>query len=338
VSEGIGYGMLIAVYMNDQSLFDNLWQYEQANLDSSTGLMNWAPNGTDPTQCNGPATDADEDMAFALVMADKQWGGPQGSTKYATAAQAQIQAIWHYEITAWKWVAAGKSKDQMGWADKSQLNPSYFAPAYYRTFASTKVDPKACAQGVDPSTANPSCDGWWGVIDQSYATINDALANGNQSNGLVPGWCNDSNGSPCTATANASSYQPFSYQYDSCRTPFRVGLDAAWNGYAAAQTYVDKTSSFFAPIGAAQIVDGYNLDGTPKAANPGGHSAAFVGPATVGAMSVAGDQAFVDDGYALLAQGNAFVGGEYYDSSWTVMSLLMLTGNFLDYTQETPAH
>jgi hypothetical protein len=30
------------------------------------------------------------------------------------------------------------------------------------------------------------------------------------------------------------------------------------------------------------------------------------------------------------------IGGEYYDGSWTVLSLLMMTGNFLDYTQEQP--
>jgi hypothetical protein len=26
------------------------------------------------------------------------------------------------------------------------------------------------------------------------------------------------------------------------------------------------------------------------------------------------------------------VGGTYYDESWTVLSLLMMTGNFIDYT------
>ncbi|MES1207707.1 MAG: glycosyl hydrolase family 8, partial [Pseudomonadota bacterium] len=41
VSEGIGYGMIIAVYMGDQALFDNLWKYEQLHLDSN-GLMNWS--------------------------------------------------------------------------------------------------------------------------------------------------------------------------------------------------------------------------------------------------------------------------------------------------------
>jgi endo-1,4-beta-D-glucanase Y len=347
VSEGIGYGMLIAVYMDDQSLFDDLWQYEQTQLDnggsgaSGTGLMNWAPgpNAQGPG-CTGPATDADEDMAYALVMADKQWGGKGALQKsYNELASAQIQAIWKYEVSNYRWITAGRSKDQMGWADNTQENISYFAPSYYRVF--NQVDPLHCAAGVDPSKANPPCDGWQAAIDQSYKTITDALnaANKNQSNGLVPGWCNDSSGSTCTA----ASMQPFNYQYDACRTPFRVGLDSCLNAYSAAQSYVGMSSSFFAPIGAAQIADGYNLDGTPNAAHPDGgpggmHSAAFVGPATVGAMSVAADQAFVDDGYALLVQDNAFVGGEYYDSSWTVLSLLMLTGNFLDYTQETPQH
>ena len=40
VSEGIGYGLVIAVYMNDQTLFDNIWKYEQLHLDGN-GLMNW---------------------------------------------------------------------------------------------------------------------------------------------------------------------------------------------------------------------------------------------------------------------------------------------------------
>ncbi|HTB58830.1 MAG TPA: glycosyl hydrolase family 8, partial [Polyangia bacterium] len=34
VSEGIGYGMVIAVYMGDHTLFDNLWKYEQLHTDS----------------------------------------------------------------------------------------------------------------------------------------------------------------------------------------------------------------------------------------------------------------------------------------------------------------
>ena len=43
VSEGISYGMLFAVYMNDKTTFDALWKYEQKHLNTH-GLMNWHIN------------------------------------------------------------------------------------------------------------------------------------------------------------------------------------------------------------------------------------------------------------------------------------------------------
>jgi len=44
VSEGMAYGMLFAVYMNDKATFDALWKYEQKFLDPM-GLMHWHING-----------------------------------------------------------------------------------------------------------------------------------------------------------------------------------------------------------------------------------------------------------------------------------------------------
>lgn len=341
VSEGIGYGMLVAVYMNDETLFDNLWLYEQQNLDQN-GLMNWAPDGSG-NGCGGAATDADEDMAFALVMADRQWGG-QGMLKqsYEDSAIAQIQKIWDTEVFNWTWLRAGDGD----WATNANINISYLAPAYYRVFA--QVDPLTCPQGtsvMDASTpkwgdaGNQFCDRWWGVLDQAYASISDSLnsSNGNASNGLVPGWCNDQNAGSCPAAAG----EPFNYQYDACRTPFRIGIDWCWNGETRAQSYLAQISSFFSGVGAANIVDGYGLNGMPQPATmlPDGGvplAAPFVGPAAVGAMSSSTYQQFLNQAYGLVATDDLFVGGEYYSSSWTVMSLLMMTGSFLDYTQETP--
>jgi hypothetical protein len=67
--------------------------------------------------------------------------------------------------------------------------------------------------------------------------------------------------------------------------------------------------------------------------HPGAHSAAFVGPAGVGAMSAPGYASFVHDAYAGVATRTYLVGGTYYEDSWTAMSLLMMTANFLDYTK-----
>ncbi len=323
VSEGIGYGMLIAVVMNDQQLFDGLWKYEQQFLDQY-GLMNWyiKPDGSGPdTGGTGGATDADEDMAFALIMADKQWGG-QGSLgqSYLALAKSQITNVWNHEIINSQVIGPGDA-----WGDWSTLNISYFATSYYPIFA--KVD-------------SDSSHVWGTVASTCYDVIANTLnsANGNQSNGLVPAWASCSSTS-CSPNANAFGNQPgqapTNYQYDSCRVPFRIGLDYCWNGNPSAQGYLAKTSAFFSAIGASEIVDGYALNGTAQPVTPQaspGTSAAFIGPAAVGAMSSSSFLSFVNDAYASVATLQDMTGGTYYDDSWMMLSLLAMTGNFFDYT------
>jgi endo-1,4-beta-D-glucanase Y len=313
VSEGIAYGMLNAVYMNDQPLFDELWKYEQLWLDDN-GLMDWHINAAGTQRLGtGAASDADEDMAWALLMADRQWGGRGSlSSTYLELARRQIDLIWQHEIHEGKLMKPG---DQ--WGDWDTINPSYFAPSYYRVFGE-----------VTGRTAE-----WQAVIKTVYDTIDNTLnaTNGNTTNGLVPAWCT-SQGAPRSVFAGA----PTHYQYDSCRTPFRIALDYCLRGEPRAKTYVTKTSQFFSAIGARSIVDGYNLDGTPRPANSSGQSAAFVGPAAVGAMADPAYLSLLEEGYAAVATYELLVGGEYYDGSWTMLSLLMLSGNFLDYTQHQP--
>jgi endo-1,4-beta-D-glucanase Y len=330
VSEGIGYGMLIAVYMNDQSLFDDLWKYEQLHLGKcppaagacpSMQLMDWNISADGSTAVGtGAATDADEDMAFALVMADRQWGGQGSLAKtYLKYAIDQITAVWVLEVYQSNLIKPGT------WGDNTTVNVSYFAPAYYRVF-------KAVGGTLpigDSGAWNPN---WDATIDTAYNTIDSSLnaANGNQTNGLVPAWCTTA-GVP-NSNAIMPNGNPTNYQYDSCRTPFRIALDWCWNGEMRAQKYVAKTSGFFSAIGARNIVDGYGLNGMPQAQNPGKLSAAFIGPAGVGAMSSPSYQSFVDDAYAAVATRTLLAGGAYYEDSWTVMSLLTMTANFLNYS------
>jgi endo-1,4-beta-D-glucanase Y len=313
--------MLLAVYMNDQTLFDDLWQYEQQFLDQY-GLMDWniKADGSGATAGGGgPATDADEDMAFALVMADKQWGGKGKLSKnYIDIAKDTITNVWNNEIYDYKYLKPWPT------ADSSTINLSYFAPAYYKLFA--KIDTK--------NTAN-----WTTTVDTMYTVLNASLnsSNGNTDNGLVPAWC-DSGGKPNGgAFGPTGGPSPTNYQYDSCRTPFRIGMDWCWNGETRAQAYVAKTSKFFSGITVAKMVDGYDLNGTPHAqyqtgANASIQSSAFIGPAGVGAMGNATYQSFLNDAYTVVAGRTALVGGTYYEDSWMVLSLLMMTANFLDYT------
>jgi endo-1,4-beta-D-glucanase Y len=314
VSEGIGYGMILAVVMDDQALFDDFWKYEQKYVNEH-GLMNWevGPDGNVTMQGKGAATDADEDIAWALALADKKWGG-KGSlaTDYLTLAKQQIERIWNHEVDHGRGelLLAGDS-----WGEAVPFNPSYFAPNQYRLFAKISGN-----------------SGWNKVIDKGYEMLNKTLtsANGNLDNGLVPAWTNDA-GVPTPAFMNA----PTHYQYDSARTPFRIGLDYCDFGEPRAKAYLAKTSTFFSGIGAANIVDGYSLNGMPRAENtmPAGiQSALFVGAPGVGAMSDARFQSFMNDTYKLLTTKEMLPPSYYFNLSWQAFSLLMMTGNLFDYT------
>jgi endo-1,4-beta-D-glucanase Y len=320
VSEGIGYGMILSVFMDDQGLFDDLWKYSQIHLNAN-GLMIWfidasGQPGIEDTATNrrasGSATDADEDMAWALAQAAQKWGGRGSlSDTYANLARAMMGRIIACERdTRYDMLNAGDS-----WGTVFAWNPSYFAPNQYRLFA--KLD--------TPNTA-----AWNAIISKGYQVL---AASQNSSTGLVPAWT-DVNGSPA---APYGTTMPTHYQYDATRVPFRIGQDYCDNGDSRAKTILAKLTTFFSGIGAANIVDGYELVGTPKPENTsptGVQAAAFLGPAGVGAMSTT-NQAFVDGIYTrLLTQPDSLMlpKSHYYNLSWKVFTMLMMSGNLFDYT------
>ena len=312
VSEGIGYGMLAAVYMNDQPTFDKLWQYAQHWLDGN-GLMNWYINAAGMMPLGtGAAADGDEDMAFALLLADKRWGGSGTlAQSYLLSATHLIDLIWQFEVDHTR---ADVLTPGDGFAGGAIINISYFAPAFYRAFG------RATNQ-----TAN-----WNRVVESTYTVIAQTLntANGNATNGLVPAW------STPAGVPQAPAGLPIHHQLDSCRTPFRLAQDYCWNNEPRALRYLQAISGFYSTVGATNIVDGYDLNGTPhpQFASVGNQSAAFVGPAGVGAIATPAFTTLRDQAYAAVATLGLLAGSQYYNESWTVLSLIMMTGQMDDLT------
>ena len=284
VSEGIGYGMLFAVYMNEKDTFDGLWKYAQKSLDS-TGLMNWHLNSDGSVASGGQnsATDGDEDMGFALVMADKQWGGYTSAAKDFLGKMAQND-----------FASDGTIKGGDKYANA--VNPSYLAPAYYRTFAVYTGDAT-----------------WTTILEKSYALLQMAT---NSTTGLVPDWSVPAGRGP-------------DYKYDAARTPFRIALDACWNNEKRAVTFSQGIAKFFANIGVMNIMDGYNVSsGMAISTNV---NSTFIGPAGVSGMA-GGQMKLVEDAYAFVADAATKGTDSYYNLSWAMFSTLMMTGNFVDLT------
>lgn len=292
VSEGIGYGMLLSVYLNDQPTFDGLWTYARARRNDN-GLMNWRSDATGEVTGTGGATDADQDMAYALVMAARQWGG----AGYLAEARELIDRIWDHEVDH-KRGDVLKPGDK--WGDADVTLPSYFSPAYYRVFARL--------------TGRKD---WLRVVDTSYELL-DRVAG---PHGLAPE----------QVSYTGDTVEPH-YLFNSCRIPWRLGMDYCLHGDERAHAYLTKLSGFFSKIGAEQIVEGYDRYGRPLSEDT--LVMAFVGPAAVGAMVSDEFQDLVDGGWnrvvALQQDPQAY---NYYHATLGLLALVFLSGNFLDYTQ-----
>ena len=209
-SEGIGYGMLLAVAFDDQPTFDQLWAYYKAARNAN-GLMNWKMNactGT-PYEQNG-ASDGDLDTAMALVQADRRWGG------YTADANELLGAIRTYETMECGGITVLRPGDAWGLeCSTGNLNPSYFCPGYYRAFAVYQPDAAAF---------------WNKFADDSITLLLDYQQ---EAGGALMGeW------------AYTDRLADTSYGYNACRTPWRVAVDYAWWGTAGAQTYLANVAAY----------------------------------------------------------------------------------------------
>ncbi|WDF59766.1 glycosyl hydrolase family 8 [Flavobacterium sp. KACC 22758] len=300
VSEGIGYGMLLSVYMADKTLFDGLWLYYKDNVNSNK-VMNWKINGCSGTIGQNGATDAELDAAFALIVADYQWASA-GTINYKNDATALISAIKNHEVEANTYVL--KPGDQFG---GSQItNPSYFSPAYYRVFGTFTND-----------TAF-----WNQVAAKSYTIINNNLTQNNAVGGLVSDWCEASGAYSSQAGGYANGGKM--YTYDAARTPWRIAVDYLWHGNADAKAYAKKSSDFVRVNlgGSSNIKDGYNQNGSVSGQ---WHNATFVGAFACAAMA-GENQNHLDASYTDLKNLNE--PNSYFNHTLKTLYSFLLTGNF----------
>lgn len=307
VSEGIAYGMILAATFHDRGTFDALWAYSQEWLDKN-GLMHWYidPTGT-KVLGEGAATDSDEDIAWALLLAHDRWDLPDGPFSYLDLAKEQIDRVWRHEIDHDRNFLLMPG-DQ--WTTPGIFNPSYFAPNQYRDFGA----------------ATGNTEGWNRVIDTGYAILERCAHRQHRAepNGLVPAWCLE-DGSPVAPFAGA----PLHHQYDSARTPYRIGQDWLWHEEPRARSYLDAALPFLTSKGVHGVVDGYNLDGSespdPDSRHPR-RSAVFTGCAAVGSIGDQTSIAFASEAATALATGTWTTRSLYYNLSWSALCLGMLSG------------
>ncbi|MBA3550591.1 hypothetical protein H0W32_00035 [Patescibacteria group bacterium] len=265
-SEGQSYAMLRAIWLDDKETFDKTWQWTKDNLQREDDMLfSWLfgmrADGTFGilTDKGGEntATDADTDIALALIFASARWN----QQNYLGDAVVIINSIWENEVA----MVQGKPYLVANNLEKNApknmvINPSYFSPYAYRIFA--KVDGN---------------HDWMALVDTSYEvlekSIESPLDTGSSAN-LPPDWIfmNKTTGALSAPTGNNLTTN---MSYDALRIPFRLALDYQWFDEPRAKEILSKMSFLSTEWNNHAIIyTGYSHSGEPVYKN---QSAAFYG-------------------------------------------------------------
>lgn len=134
VSEGQAYAMLLAVVAGDRQRFHRVWNWAATNLRRSDGLFAWRwSDGSvvDPQ----PASDADLDAAYALLLAWERFG--DGGSRIEALRVGEAILSEHTTVVEDRRVLAAGP-----WAigEPVVLNPSYFFPSAYDALVAASGD------------------------------------------------------------------------------------------------------------------------------------------------------------------------------------------------------
>jgi endo-1,4-beta-D-glucanase Y len=301
VSEGMGYGMLLAVYFGDETLFDNLWKYAALHSTGGTeaGMLPWIIDSGGTARDVNSASDGDFDMAAALIMAHYQWGDNNG-LNYTNLANTLVGLCRSYDLNS-----NGAVRPGNGWDDYTF--PSYFMPAWFKLFAAWDSAHAAT---------------WNTAVTENNAFLTAATAS---SFDKLPGEiCNAATGAPMSNNpcGGSSGCPGNEYSYNSCRVPWIYAIDYVWNGTDSTGVLAALAGFFNGKSGS--IVDGYWIS---NGTNQGSYyNAAFTGPAGCSQMISSTYQTSLNAYYS--ADVGFSATASYYNSSLQLLTLLLMTGNF----------
>jgi len=317
VSEGQGYGMLITVMMagNDpqaQTYFDGLHRYNRGHpSNNDVDLLAWAQD----VNCNNvvgadSATDGDLDIAYALLLADLQWGSG-GAINYASEARRVIAAIRRSNVHP-----TSKLVNLGDWVDSS--SPSY----YNATRSSDWMLGHFRAFGAKLGDSY-----WTGVLDAHQNLITRMQSSYAPNTGLLPDFIVNTNTTPKPAAAGfLEGDHDGHYSWNAGRVPWRIGIDAAVSGDTRSRAAARKLSVWIrgkAGNNPNNVKAGYKLDGTVI---DNYNEVFFTAPFAVAATVDPDAQAWLDKLWTYMASGAP---GDYYGDSVKLLSMLAVSNNWL---------
>lgn len=267
-TEGMSYGMMIAVQLGEKDIFDRLWRWSrhfmQHQEGPKEGYFAWSCKTDGTHNSEGAASDGELYFITSLLFASNRWGNDTG-INYKAEAQRILNCTMPREIHSDNPPQNFGPMGQQRGPRQSFLihpetklitftpegfgqrftDPSYHIPAFYEVWAKWADDGRA--------------DFWNECAIKSREFLHQAI---HPQTGLNPDMCNYDGtlmqgfGGRRNGGAN--------FRYDSWRVPMNIVLDYEWSCADGdwQRQYGERIQNFFYRQGVNTFVDQYRIDGS----------------------------------------------------------------------------
>ncbi len=311
-SEGMSYGMMIAVQMNMKNEFDRLWKwaktYMQHTNGDRVGYFAWQCSTSGNKMDNNSAPDGEEYFAMALYFAWKRWGNGTGIFNYKAEADKILHHMLHQDQYAGQYSGVTKMINTQSTqivfvpygSSYEHTDPSYHLPAFYELWA---------------RWANADNSYWAKVAEVSRNFFKKTC---HPITGLNPDYANF-DGTP----KNDGGHGDF--RFDAWRTIMNIAVDYYWWRVDSwAVTLANRLQDFFKSEGVSTHGNQYSLSGQKLASD---HSAGLVAMNAVAGLIANKQQVweFIDELWNIQPTRGQW---RYYDGCLYLLGLLHCSGRF----------
>jgi len=312
-TEGMSYGMMMCVQMDEKTFFDKLWcfskRYMYLESGKHAGYFAWSVQLDGKHNAEGPAPDGEEYYAMALFMASARWGDGEGIFNYSREASD----ILHHCVHQHELVPGGQSM----WDPENHLikfipetpfsDPSYHLPHFYELFA---------------KKANEEDRAFWKCAAEESRKYIVLCAH--PVTGLSPEYAE------YDGRNKLLFGKDFEYYSDAYRVAMNIGLNHVWfGGDEGLSGIAQKLQAFFSENTQLGHYCAYHLDGTPFK-DEVMHPTAIIATNAAAGIAAQGKytkQWLQDFWQTPLRQGER----RYYDNCLYFFCLLMLSGGYRIY-------
>lgn len=260
-SEGVSYGMMIAVQLDKKAEYDALWNWAKSFMyhtdtnHPAVGYFSWSMQTNGIPNDEMPAPDGEEYFVTALYFASGRWGNGKGIYNYRVEADRLLSSLRHrtrIEGMTMKGPQTGVAlfdpfrKMVRFTADIQDFNhtdPSYHLPAFYELW----------------SRWGPVADrSFW--LDAAHVSRDFFHHAANPVTGLCPEYANF-DGSPWKSSLKPRAAD---FRFDAWRVAMNWAVDWSWwQADPREQALSNRLLAFFKSQGMTNYANQFTLDGKP---------------------------------------------------------------------------